>query len=132
MMMDPPTDPFLTGWPAALITCGYFAFLLVAMVATFAAIWWVVRRHNRSRQEWVDRAIPGKARVIDIEQTGAFVNYDPMATLRLEVLPNVGEPYETRIDAVIATVHVGSYQPGNVVGVLIDPDNKWNVTLEMR
>jgi hypothetical protein len=65
---------------------------------------------------------PTQARVLDIADTGALVNFNPVVRLRLEVIPPMGGTnYVTEIQTAVSKIAVP--RVGDILGVFVDPAN---------
>lgn len=73
--------------------------------------------------------MPAEALVLDISDTGMTLNNDPIVAFRLEVRPPSGAPYEAETRGRVSRLHVPQVQPGAVLPVVIDPQDRTKVAL---
>lgn len=74
--------------------------------------------------------IPGKARILEVKDTGVTINDNPQVKLILEVKNSFGQKYNTQCRVLVSRINPGAYQPGMEVPVKIDPKNEMNVVLD--
>jgi hypothetical protein len=123
-------EPMLTGWPAALIALAVIVLAAVVTVAFTGGLLWFIFKFRLPEDPLMTRGIAARARILEIRQTGMFVNYNPQVSMRLEVMSDEWEPYETTVQAVVPVIQAAQCQPGTELAVRIDPDNPWHVILE--
>lgn len=66
---------------------------------------------------------PAEAEILEVSDTATTVNMNPLVKLKLKVLPDGGEPYETQTKTVISRLKVHEFQPGLRLSVLVDPED---------
>lgn len=74
--------------------------------------------------------IPGKARILEVKDTGVTINNNPQVKLILEVKNSFGQKYNTQCRVMVSRINPGAYQAGMEVPVKIDPKNEQNVVLD--
>ncbi len=74
--------------------------------------------------------IPGKARILEVRDTGVTINNNPQVKLILEVKNSFGQKYTTQCRVLVSRINPGAYMPGMEVPVKIDPKNEMNVVLD--
>ncbi len=74
--------------------------------------------------------IPGRARILEVKDTGVTINNNPQVKLILEVKNSLGLKYTTSCKIVVSRINPGAYSAGMEVPVRIDPKNELNVTLD--
>lgn len=74
--------------------------------------------------------IPGKAKIIEVQNTNISVNNNPQLKLTMELKNNAGEIYTTSCKHVVSRLKPVSFQPGKEVNVKIDPANEKNVIVD--
>jgi hypothetical protein len=112
------------GSPAGLvIICLVFVLLMVAF--GFGPMILAERRNARILKE----GIPAKARVTRIVPTGNYHNDQPEVRISLEVTPDTGEPFDSKVETYMSPVYLPRFQPGSVVDVRFDPKKREDVAL---
>jgi hypothetical protein len=78
--------------------------------------------------ELLKKGQPAQAKILAVEDTGMTINeIYPAIKLTLEVYPPTGEPYQVTINQLIERMQIPLFQPGKMVPVVINPDNKEEV-----
>lgn len=72
-----------------------------------------------------------EALVLEIRDTGITVNDDPIVAFRLRVQPETGAPYIVETRGRIGRLDVPQVQPGAVLPVAIDPQDRTKVALRI-
>ena len=70
-----------------------------------------------------------EALVLEIRDTGITVNDDPVVAFRLRVRPPGGAPYEVETRGLVGRLAVPRIQPGAVLPVAVDPQDRMKVAL---
>lgn len=83
---------------------------------------------NNSRLQ--KHGIPGKAKILEVKDTGVTINNSPQIKLVLEVRNSLGQRYTTQTRVLVSRINPGAYQPGMEVPVKIDPHNEKNVVID--
>lgn len=74
--------------------------------------------------------LPGKARILEVKDTGITINNNPQVKLILEVKNNFGQKYTAQYRALVSRINPNMFMPGMEVPVLIDPKNEQNVVID--
>ncbi len=86
--------------------------------------------HNVQKQKAVaEHGEPAKARVLSIQQTGTFVNENPMVHMTLEIQREGQKPYEATIETIVELVAIPRVQPGCELSVRVDVKNPSTIAL---
>jgi hypothetical protein len=83
---------------------------------------------NASRLQKV--GLPGRAKILEVRDTGVTINNSPQVKLILEVKDNLGQTYTTHCRVLVSRINPGMYTPGMEVPVKIDPKNEKNVIID--
>ena len=76
--------------------------------------------------------MPANARILEIWDTGITVNDDPVIGLEVEVVRGDGSVYTATIPkSLVSRVDIPQFQPGQTVGVRIDPQDPAIVALDV-
>lgn len=76
------------------------------------------------------RGFPAKAEVLEIWDTGVRLNDDPVVGFRLRVMLDDGSSYEATTKNVVSILQIPQIQPGAVLRVKVDPDDRQRVALD--
>ena len=71
------------------------------------------------------------AEVLEIWDTGVRLNDNPVVGFRLLVTLDDGTSYEAVTKNVVSVVHIPQVQPGAVLPVKVDPENRERVALDI-
>jgi hypothetical protein len=85
---------------------------------------------NASRLHKV--GLPGKARILEVRDTGVTINNNPQVKLVLEVKTSFGQTYTTTCRVLVSRINPRAYSPGMELPVKIDPKNEKNVIIDME
>lgn len=69
--------------------------------------------------------------IVRLIDTGTTINDDPVVEFVVRVVPADGEPYEAKTKALVSRLDVPSIQPGRVVPVKYDPQNRMRIALDL-
>lgn len=74
--------------------------------------------------------LPGKARIVEVRDTGVTINNSPQVKLILEVKNSFGQTYTTQCRVLVSRINPGAYMPGMEIPIKIDPKNEMNVAVD--
>jgi hypothetical protein len=105
-------------------------FIVAGCVAVTVFCFWFFFGPEIRRRRLMTKGVRGEAVILAVEETGITVqgNY-PMARFLFEVHPPGGEPYQVKAKCLLDRFEIPAYQPGRLVQVLIDPNDRRKVTL---
>lgn len=109
-------------------------YISIGMLALFGGIFYLLYRLifkpmiNANRLQKI--GLPGKARIVEVRDTGVTINNNPQVKLILEVKNSLGQKYEAQCRVLVSRINPWAYQPGMEVPVKIDPENEQNVVLD--
>lgn len=125
----------LVGIGAVLATAGQVGiYIAIGMIVLFGGMFYLFYRlffqplMNASRLQ--KTGLPGKARILEVRDTGITINNNPQVKLLLEVKNGFGQKYTTHCRVLVSRINPGIYAPGMEVPVKIDPKNELNVVLD--
>ncbi|MEO7923231.1 MAG: hypothetical protein ABIR30_06090 [Chitinophagaceae bacterium] len=125
----------LVGIGAVVATAGQTGIYMgLGMLALFGGMFYLFYRLffksmiNASRLQ--KTGISGKARILEVSDTGVTINNNPQVKLLLEVRNSFGQKYTTHCRVLVPRINPGAYAPGMEVPVKIDPNNEMNVVLD--
>ena len=78
-----------------------------------------------------ENGVPASAEVLEIWDTGVRLNDNPVVGFRLLVTLEDGTSYQAETKNVVSVVHIPQVQPGAVLPVKIDPENRQLVALDI-
>ncbi|MFD3165975.1 hypothetical protein [Herpetosiphon sp. NSE202] len=101
---------------------GSFVFAFVLII--------ILPRAFGPNKKLLQQGLPGQARIINVYQTGLRINRNPQIGLVLEINGPLGQ-YQTETKAVIPMISIPQFQPGAVLPIKIDPNNRNNIALDI-
>ena len=75
--------------------------------------------------------VPAEGRILKLADTGVTINNDPVVEFVLLVTPRSGEPFEARSKALVSRLDIPAVQPGRVLPVRFDPQDRARVALDV-
>ena len=125
----------LVGIGVVMMTAGSTGiYISVGMLALFGGMFYLFYRIffkpmiNASRLQKI--GLPGKARILEVRDTGVTINNNPQVKLILEVKNSFGQTYQTQCRVMVSRLNPWAYQPGMEMAVKIDPKNEQNVVID--
>jgi len=81
----------------------------------------------------LETGLPGKAKILSINQTGTYFNNNPQVELEVTVTPaSGGASYDTKVRMFLQMAHLPQFQPGRVFPVKISKDDKMVVVADFQ
>ncbi len=118
----PGSDPFSALFAGStalfvILACGGTALTIGFIAVVFIIVRQIGKRMIGGDPAIAQNGLPGKARILGIEDTGVRVGGEMNIRCRfqLEVTPDVGSPYQAEALAVIPMATSRQFQPGAVV-----------------
>jgi len=78
-----------------------------------------------------EHGVAASAEVLEIWDTGVRLNDNPVVGFRLLVTLEDGTSYQAETKNVVSVVHIPQVQPGAVLPVKVDPENRQLVALDI-
>jgi hypothetical protein len=82
-----------------------------------------------SKERLAQTGIPAGGRLLQVQQTGRLVNYNPEIQALVEVQHPQFGVYQVQTTAVVPQIAIPRAQPGAPVQVRVDPQNKNEIAL---
>lgn len=125
----------LVGVGAVVATAGPSGIYIgLGMLALFGGMFYLFYRLffkpmiNASRLQ--KTGLPGKAKILEVRDTGVTINNNPQVKLILEVKNQFGQTYTTHCRVLVSRINPGAYVQGMELPVKIDPKNEMNVVID--
>ncbi len=119
--MRKSTTPRLVQLAAAVVMLCFFSTCFVADNITGEGDAKEIRKTGRE----------AKAEILEIWDTGMSVNDDPIVGFKLRVRDEGAEVYEAKTQGLVSRLHIPQVQPGMVIPVAIDPNDRSRVAIKM-
>ncbi len=125
--------PNLVGWLiVALFGVGGFFFwrtipeiwigqIWMAVAALLAVIYIIMTMRANQATKLANTGVRGRAHVLELTQTGTYINNQPRVKMRLRIEAPGVTPFETEDTVTVPLISVGSLQPGRPLTVALDP-----------
>jgi archaellin len=116
----------LIGMTVAIMASPVFGsvFALIFIVIFGGMFWSFFFKPMMTRNKLAKTGVPAQARIVSLADTGVTINMNPQIKLTLEVTPPMGAPYMVETKQVISRLDTASYQPGTILPVIVDPNDK--------
>jgi hypothetical protein len=121
---------FMTGVSMAvtgIILAGVAWFFLPQFMGQVGAASGMVNALH-SQEQVAMTGTPMTARVIQMQQTGAMINFQPQVQAMLEVQGPQG-PYQVQTMVVVPHINIPQFQPGATINVRVNPQNPQDVAV---
>ena len=82
----------------------------------------IAAEHERARRLMAEGLV-GQATITEVRETGTWVNANPVVEFDLQVALDGRDPYAVTHRQVVSKLVVGTFAPGAVVPVRVDPGN---------
>jgi len=87
----------------------------------------VFRGSNKREQEILLNGYPGKATIMDLQDTGWTVNDNPMVRMTLDIQPEVGAKFQVQVKAMVSRLAIP--RVGDSFPVKYDPNDPGKVVI---
>lgn len=107
----------------------------IGVIATIATLVFVFRflgkmaSANKEAARVLSVGQPAVGQVVAAQQTGTYVNNNPQISLRINVTPHGGAPYQVQMTKIVGMLEIPQYQIGAHLDVRVDPANPSNVAI---
>ena len=87
-------------------------------------------RRSAANERLKREGIPGTAQVLEVEQTGTYVNRQPQVKLRLRVEARGMAPYEVEKRVTVPMIAMGTLSSGRPLNVAVDPNDRDRIAID--
>lgn len=108
-------DPSMLTQISVIIT---FGMMFLSMALTFGA----PLLGSLSRRKVLKSGRAGTARIVSANNTGTYVNNQPLVRFVLEVQRDDGSPFQAETEKIVGMTQLAQFQPGAAINVHYDPD----------
>jgi len=103
----------------------------VVFLSIFGGVFWTVLfKPMMINRRLAKNGVPASAKILELHDTGVTVNNSPQVKLLLEVNSQVGGTYLVETKQLISRLQVSEIQPGTVLEVMVDPNDKNFISLD--
>ena len=89
-----------------------------------------LQEEMQKQQALLASGTPGTATIKGFTDTGVLINYNPQVVLDLQVAVDGGSTFDTQLTTSVPQVQLGMLQPGNKVGVKVDPADQSSIAID--
>ncbi len=119
--------PDLVTLIAIAVTIGVIVFVVIPIML-------LVRRTRRDlarRQALLIDGESAQAKILRLSDTGVTYNDNPQVKILLEVYPPNCPAYQVETKCIVSRLSIPQVQPGNIVAVKIDHQDKYEIALDL-
>lgn len=102
----------------------------VGVAALLALIYILMTVRANKASTLVASGIRGSAQVLEMTQTGTYINEQPRVKLQLRIQAPGVTPFESNDTYTVPLIALGSLQPGRPLMVMLDPQNPQNFAID--
>jgi hypothetical protein len=123
---------FLAGGIAFWITIPeiFIGQIWVAVALFLGALYLFMNRRAEKAEELKRTGIPGTATILEMTQTGVYINEQPQVKLKLRVEGQGQQPYELEKRITVPLIVLGRLSSGQPLNVFIDRADRENVVID--
>lgn len=107
--------------------------VVFSLVVIISTLFFSLRKYSREQAEIAEtlqNGEPARAKVLKLIDTGSSVNDSPKVILQLEIYPPEGAAYPAEIKFYVPRLNVAQVQPGNMVAVKINRQDKTKIAVD--
>jgi len=121
----------LVGFIAVVMSGSIFGIVMFVVVVGIVGLvfWNVLFKPMIISNKLAKSGLAATAKVMEVNDTGVTVNNSPQIKLLLEVYPPNGQTYLVETKQLISRLQTSIFQPGSILPVLIDPEDKDLISL---
>ena len=102
----------------------------IGVSVVIAIVYLLVNRRASAMQALTKTGLPGQARILEMTQTGVYINENPQVKLRLHVEAQGIPPYECEKKATVPMIALGVLGSGRPLSVYVDPNDHENIYID--
>lgn len=104
--------------------------MLVIFGGMFYLFWRLFFKPMLNASRLQKTGLPGRAKILEVKDTGVTINNNPQVKLMLEVKNSFGQKYNAQCRVLVSRINPNMFMPGMEVAVKIDPKNEQNVVID--
>jgi hypothetical protein len=102
----------------------------IAVSVVIGLIYFFVNRRADAMQALTKSGLPGQAQVLEMTQTGVYINENPQVKMRLRVEAQGIAPYECEKKVTVPMIALGVLGSGRPLSVYVDPTDHENMYID--
>ena len=107
--------------------------VVFSLVVIISTLFFSLRKYSREQAEIAEtlqNGEPAQAKILKLIDTGSSVNDSPKVILQLEIYPPEGIAYPAEIKFYVPRLNVAQVQPGNMIAVKINRQDKTKIAVD--
>ena len=104
-------------------------FAIALVVAVFHRTLFSFFKKNQRKKLLADEGVEAEAVLLNMQQTGLYVNKQPQVKLQMQVQPYSGQDFITETKEVLTFVDLAQLQIGGTLVVKYNPENRKEIML---
>jgi hypothetical protein len=102
----------------------------IAVAVVIGIVYFFINRRVGAMQALMKTGRPGQAQILEMTQTGVYVNENPQVKLKLRVEAQGIPPYECEKKATVPMIALGMLGTGRPLSVYVDENDHENITID--
>jgi hypothetical protein len=102
----------------------------IAVAVLVGVIYLVINRRTDRKLALRQTGLPGTARVLDMTQTGVYINENPQVKMNLQVQAQGLAPYQCEIKATVPLIAIGMLGTGRPLTVFVNPNDHEDIFVD--
>ncbi|MEX2253667.1 MAG: SHOCT domain-containing protein [Thermoleophilaceae bacterium] len=102
----------------------------VVVALGLIGLFFFMSRRAEAAEKLKREGIPAQGQILEMTQTGMYVNEQPQVKLKLRVSGPGLTPFETEKKVVVPMIALGSLSSGNPLSVYVDRTDQSNITID--
>jgi hypothetical protein len=120
------------GYPLNYFLYVLGGFFIVWPIVLFGVIRFFLKRAAAREAYLINNGIKGKARVLNMRNTGVYINRIPQMVMDLQVTTDLGERYETSYKKTVLMQYYNIIRPDVDLPVYIDPNDRNKLFIDFQ
>src|SRR5919199_2836800 len=100
------------------------------VAVVIAIVYFLVNRRASAMQELTQTGLPGQAQILEMTQTGVYINENPQVKMKLRVEARGLAPYECEKKVTVPMIALGMLGSGRPLSVYVDPADHENIYID--
>jgi hypothetical protein len=102
----------------------------IVVAAVIGVIYLVINRRTSQKLALRQKGLPGTAQVLEMSQTGVYINENPQVKMKLQVQATGIAPYQCEIKATVPLIAIGMLGTGRPLTVYVNPDDHEDIFID--
>jgi hypothetical protein len=102
----------------------------IAVSVVVALVYFFVNRRASAMQALTKTGLPGTAQILEMSQTGVYINENPQVRMKLHVEAQGIPPYECEKKVTVPMIALGVLGSGRPLSVYVDPNDHENIYID--